>query len=397
MKYCVVIMDGASGLPLEEYGGKTTLELSSTPNLDLLASEGTLGLARTIPSGMEPSSACGCMSVLGYDPKLYYRGRAIIEAKSREIELEEGEVVFRCNLVAVRDGKMWSYSAGYISTEEARELIKALNEELGSERIRFYPGISYRHILKLKGFEETLKATCTPPHDIPDKPIKEYLPQGEGSEILRELMERSQAILANHPVNQARVERGEIPASMIWLFWGSGRVPELPPFREVYGVSAAITSGVDLLRGLARILGIEVLKIEGVTDGQDNDYHAQGRGALEALGWHDMVIIHVEAPDEASHDASVEKKRKAIEKIDSEIIAQLKDYEDKLRLLIMPDHSTPIKVRTHTPDPVPFLLWGEGFASNGARRFTEREASKTGLFVEEGYNIMSKLVGLRWR
>ena len=393
VKYCVVIMDGASGLPLGEYQGKTTLELSATSNLDALALEGTLGLVRTIPEGMEPSSACGCMSVLGYDPRVYYRGRGSIEAKSMGIALGEGEVVFRCNLVGVRDGRMWSYSAGYISTQEAQELLVALNENLGSERARFYPGIGFRHILKLKGFEETLGAFCTPAHDIPDKLIKEYLPKGEGSQLLRELMQRSQDILQGHPVNSARISRGEIPANMVWLFWGSSRVPDLPAFEGTYGLRAAMTSGVDLLRGLAQMLGMKVLEIPGVTDGQDNDYRAQGEGAINALGECDMVVVHIEAPDEAAHDGLVESKIKAIERIDAEILGRLRKYKGDLRLLVMPDHPTPIALRTHSLEAVPFLLWGHGFASNGACRFTEEEAGKTGLFIEDGYNIMSKLVG----
>ncbi len=393
MKYCIVIMDGASGLPLADYGGKTSLELAATPNLDALSKEGTLGLVRTVPEGMEPSSACACMSVLGYDPKVYYRGRAAIEARSLGIGLDGGEVVFRCNLVAVRDGRMWSYSAGYIPTQEARELIAALNESLGNNQIRFYPGVSYRHLLKLRGFEQTIKAICTPPHDIPDKPISEYLPRGEGSQVLKELMRRSEGVLSGHPLNLARRSRGEIPATMIWLFWGSSQAPNLPAFKEAYGIGAALTSGVDLLRGLAQMLGMAVLNIPGVTDGQDNDYSAQGEGAVNALRDHDLVAIHIEAPDEAAHDGSVESKVKAIERIDGEILARLRKYSGDLRILVLPDHPTPIPIRTHTPDPVPFLLWGPGFSSNGARRFTEKEARKAGLFVEEGYNIMKRLAG----
>jgi len=394
MKYCILIIDGAAGLPLPEYGGKTSLELSSTPNLDDLTKEGTLGLIRTVPEGMEPSSACACMSVLGYDPRVYYKGRAAIEARSMGITLKEGDAVFRCNLVAIRDGRMWHYASGYITTQEAKELIAALDKSLGSNQIHFYPGVSYRHLLKLEGFSETLKATCTPPHDIPDKPIAEYLPNGEGSQILRDLMIGSEEVLQNHPVNEARKSRGEIPVSMIWLFWGSSKAPNMPDFKKTYGLKGAMTSGVDLLNGLAQMLGIDVLDIPGVTDGQDNDYAAQGQGAISSLDEHDIVVIHVEAPDEAAHDASVENKIKAIEKIDSEILGQLRAYKrDNLRLLVMPDHPTPIPVRTHTPEPVPFLLWGEGFTSSGAKRFTEKEAKSTGLFIQEGYNIMRKLVG----
>lgn len=393
MKYCVLIMDGASGWPLPERGGRTCLELAHTPNLDALVPEGTLGLAHAVPAGMEPSSACACISVLGYDPKVYYHGRGGIEARSMGIDIGEEDAIFRCNLVAVRDGRMWSYSSGYISSEEARVLIGVLNESLGSDEVRFFPGVSYRHICKLKGHKETLMADCTPPHDIPDKPIAGFLPRGPGSGLLRELMARSEAVLSGHPVNKEREARGEIPATMIWLFWGSGRLPEMPAFQQAYGLNAAMTSGVDLLRGLARLAGMEVLDIARVTDGQDNDYTAQAVGALKALEKHDLVVIHIEAPDEAAHDASVDQKIEAIQRIDSDVVGRLRSRRGDMRLLIMPDHHTPIEVQTHTADPVPFLLWGSGFHGNGAKRFTEAEAKRTGLFIEKGYKIMGRLMG----
>jgi 2,3-bisphosphoglycerate-independent phosphoglycerate mutase len=310
------------------------------------------------------------------------------------IPIDHGEVVFRCNLVAVRDGKMWSYSSGYISTEEAKQLIAALNESLGNDRVHFYPGVSYRHICKLKGQEDTLLATCTPPHDIPDKPISKYLPKGQGSELLRDLMKRSEAVLKDHPVNVERRSRGDIPATMLWLFWGSGGVPDMPAFKQVYGLSAAMTSGVDLLRGLARMIGMEVLDIPGVTDGLDNDYAAQAVGAVKALEEHDLVVIHIEAPDEAAHAGSIDDKVEAIQRVDSEVISRLCAWRsDDLRLLVMPDHPTPIKTQTHSPEPVTFMLWGAGFTANGAKKFTEAEAKSVGFFIEEGYNIMGKLIG----
>ena len=393
MKYCVLIIDGASGLPLPQRGNQTCLELARTPNLDAMVAEGTLGLVRTVPPGMEPSSACACMSVLGYDPKVYYRGRAGIEARSMGIPVGDGEVVFRCNLVAVRDGKMWDYSAGHISTEEAGDLVKALNESLGDDKVHFYPGVSYRHICKLRGQEDALLATCTPPHDIPDKPIADFLPSGSGSDVLRDLMRRSEAVLRDHPVNKAREARGDVAATNMWLFWGTGRVPDMPAFKQTYALDAAMTSGVDLLRGLARMVGMKILDIEGVTDGLDNDYAAQADGALEALEENDLVVIHIEAPDEAAHAGAIDDKVEAIEKVDSEVVSRLRSWRgDALRLLIMPDHPTPIKVRTHIDEPVPFLLWGPGFGANGAKRFTEAEAGKTGFFIEEGYNIMGRLI-----
>jgi len=392
MKYCVVIIDGSSGWPLVERGQKTCLELAHTANLDRIAKEGAVGLAQTVPSGMEPSSACACMSIMGYDPKVYYRGRSAIEAVSMGIPITEGEVTFRCNLVAVHDGKMLDYSAGHISDNEAHALIDAIEESLGDETIHFYRGVGYRHICKLKGREDTLSASCTPPHDIPGRPINGLLPQGQGSEFLRDLMAKSVAVLRDHPVNKARESRGETPATMIWLFWGSGKIPELQPFKEVYGLDAAMTSGVDLLKGLAKMAGIKNLDIPGVTDGLDNDYAAQVSGALKALQQYDLVFTHIEAPDEAAHAGRIDDKIKAIEQIDREVIGRLLSLEERdLRILAMPDHATPIEVQTHIAEPVPFVMWGPGFEGTGARAFSEAEAKSTGFLIEDGYNIMSKL------
>ncbi|MDD4859827.1 MAG: cofactor-independent phosphoglycerate mutase [Dehalococcoidales bacterium] len=392
MKFVVVIMDGAAGLPLPARGNQTCLELARTPNLDAMAAGGYLGLARTVPPGMEPSSAVACMSVLGYDPQVYYRGRAAIEARAMGIAIGAGEVVFRCNLVTVQDGVMRDYSAGHISTPEAKDLIAALRQNLGGDTVQFYPGVSYRHICKLKGQEDSLKAVCTPPHDIPGKTVAEYLPKGSGSQSLLDLMERSKAVLRDHPVNKARQARGLLPATQIWLFWGTGQLPPMPAFKQYYGVSAALTSAVDLLRGLAMMAEMDVLQIKGVTDGNDNDYAGQAEGALKALRKHDLVVIHVEAPDEAGHGGNIDEKIEALERIDEDVIGRLRSYKGNLRVLVMPDHPTPIAVRTHTPDPVPFLLWGEGFQAGGARRFTEAEAGKTGIILNEGYKIMAKLV-----
>jgi 2,3-bisphosphoglycerate-independent phosphoglycerate mutase len=392
MKYCVLIMDGAAGLPLTD-SGKTCLELARTPNLDVMAKAGQVGLVRTVPPGMEASSACACMSLLGYDPVTYYRGRAGIEARSMGIPVGPGETVFRCNLVAVLDGKMADYSAGHISTEEARRLVAALNESLGNDRIIFYPGVAYRHILKLMGRADTLGANCTPPHDIPGEPVAGFLPKGPGSEFLLELMQRSEKVLENHPVNRNRRSRGELPATTIWLFWGTGAIPDMPPFKQVYGLNAAMTSGVDLLRGIAGMMGMTILELPGVTDGLDNDYAGQINGALAALKRQDMIVVHVESPDEAGHGGSVEEKIRAIENIDREIVGRLLAWrEDGLRVLVMPDHPTPIKTRTHNADPVPFLFWGSGIRTNGASRFIESEGRKTNLIIDPGYNIMKRFI-----
>ncbi len=394
MKYCVLITDGASGLPLQERGGKTCLELAETPNLDAMAREAILGMARTIPDGLESSSANACMSVFGYDPKVYRLGRAAIEARSMGIPIGAGETLFRCNLVTVADGRMQDYSAGHINTNEAEQLIEALNESLGSDAVHFYPGLSYRHIAKIAGRQDTLLATCTPPHDISGKLVDEFMPRGPGSDLLRDLMKRSEDVLREHPVNVARKARMEPPANMVWLFWGSGRETEIPAFKQLYGLEAAATSAVDVIRGLALMMQMRVLEIPGVTDGLNNDFASQASGALAALDEFDLAVIHVEATDEAGHTGSIEDKVEAIRRVDSEIVSRLRAWQgDALRVLIMPDHPTPIETRTHSPEPVPFMLWGEGFNSNGAIRFTESEAAKTGLLIDPGYNIMNRLVG----
>jgi 2,3-bisphosphoglycerate-independent phosphoglycerate mutase len=392
MKYCVLIIDGAAGWPLAAHGGKTCLELARTPNIDAVAEAGIVGLVRTVPTGMEPSSACACMSVLGYDPQVYYQGRSVIEAHGMGVPINEGETVFRCNLVGVRNGTMWSYSCGHISTSEGQHLIATLNERLGSDNVHFYPGVGYRHLCKIKGREDTLLARCTPPHDIPDKAVAGFFPKGPGSDLLRELMARSKFVLRDHPVNVERRTRGDIPATMIWLFWGSGKIPTMPGFKEVYGLDAAVVSGVDIVRGLARMTGLAVLDVPGVTGDMNNDYMSQATGTLEALEKYDMVVAHIEATDEAAHAGLIKDKIEAIQEVDEEIVSRLRSWDkDALRMLILPDHATPIETQTHVADAVPFVLWGPGFKPSGAKRFTEAEAKDTGVFVEEGYNIMRRL------
>jgi len=393
VKYVILIIDGASGWPVEELGGRTSLESAVTPNLDQLARRATVGMTGTVPDRMEPSSACACMSVLGYNPRVFYKGRAAIEARSLGIDIAADEVVFRANLVTIENGKMRDYSAGHIDSNESAALIRHLNDKLGTPDLQFFPGVGYRHILKLKGHPEALKAVCTPPHDIPDQPIESYLPQGEGSDILRAVMAASVDILKDHPVNGDRVARGEAPATQLWLFWGSGPLPDMPSFKDRYGLSAAITSGVDLLRGLGQMQGMDVLCIDGVTDNIDNDYALQMEEALKALEIYDMAVVHVEAPDEAGHAGNAEEKVKAIEMIDRDMVGRLLNYKkDKLRVLVMPDHPTPLKIRTHAAEPVPFMIWGSGVRTSGARRFTEAEAKGTRVVVAEAHNIMSMVV-----
>jgi 2,3-bisphosphoglycerate-independent phosphoglycerate mutase len=334
------------------------------------------------------------MSILGYDPRTYYRGRSAIEAGAMGIGIEEGEIVFRCNLVSIEQGKMADYSAGHISTREARALIETLDKRMGDGGTRFFPGVSYRHILKLKGHPETLKADCTPPHDIPGKAVADYLPKGDGSQVLRDLMERAEAILRNHPLNLAKKARGETQASNIWLFWPSGLLTPLPPFDESQGVKAGMISGVDLLRGLASMSKMEVINIRGVTDGPDNDYAAQAEGAFEALERLDLVVVHVEAPDEAGHEGMVEEKVKAIEELDSKVVGPMLEGMRKFgdfRLMVLPDHPTPLSIKTHARDPVPYVIYDSSHNVEKNRAYDEKSMAG-GLLIEQGYRLMDLFI-----
>lgn len=392
MKYVVVILDGASGWPLEELGGRTTLEAAATPNLDALAAEALLGLAQTVPSGTEPSSSAACTSILGYDPVADYVGRGAIEAASMGIELASDEVALRLNLVTIEEGRMASYAAGHISTEESTVIVRAIADALDDRTFRLYPGVAYRHILVVKGHPELLECTYTPPHDISDKAVAGHLPDGPGADVLHDYMLRAKRVLAEDQANLARTARGGLAATDVWPFWPGVLPKGMAPFSHKRGVRAAMTSGVDLLNGLAVLAGIERLRIPGVTDGSDTDYAAQAEGALAALADHDLVVIHVESPDEEGHAGSVSGKVSAIEAIDREVISRVRQCGEELRLLAMPDHPTPIALKTHVGEAVPFLLWGPGISSNVAAVYSERSAVATGLVVDPGRGVMDLLL-----
>jgi 2,3-bisphosphoglycerate-independent phosphoglycerate mutase len=339
------------------------------------------------------------MSVMGFDPRRYYAGRGPIEAAAMGIELEPGQLAMRCNLVTVLDGRLASYSAGNISSAESAELIAALQEGLADERCRFYPGVGFRHILTVRDGEDLLSTSFTPPHDIAGRPVDASAPAGPGAAFALDLMERSKAILRNHPVNERRLARGKPPATQIWLFWPGMRPTQMPAFADLYpGHKAALTSPVDLLRGLAVQTQIDFLAIPGVTDGPDNDYSGQMKAALAALSDHDLVFVHVESPDEAGHAGDAAGKLDAIEKVDALMVPQVVEAAaggwavgsdgiaaDGLRLLVLPDHPTPLEIRTHVAEPVPFLMWGAGFEANGASAYTEEAARATGLAVAPGH------------
>jgi 2,3-bisphosphoglycerate-independent phosphoglycerate mutase len=335
------------------------------------------------------------MSVLGFDPVVFYAGRGPIEAMAMGIDLEPGQVAMRCNFVTILDGVMVSYSAGNITAPEAAELLAAVQAGLGNERLHFHPGVGFRSVLTVRDGTEVLETTFAAPHDITDKPVADSGPVGPGAGLTSRLMEKSKDILADHPVNKARVARGLPPATQIWLFWPGVRPGQMPTFFEAYGKRAALTSAVDLLRGLALQARVGFLDVPGVTDEADNDYRGQMAAALAALDRYDVVFVHVEAPDEEAHAGSVTGKVKAIEQIDALMVEQVvngKGLKDGVSILVMPDHPTPLVLKTHLGEPVPFVLWGPGFAANGAKRFTEAEARATGFAVAPGHLLMGRLL-----
>jgi len=416
VRYVVLIVDGASGWPASVHGGRTSLEVASTPNLDRLAREGKVGVSSNVPSGMEASSAIACMSVMGFDPSVYYAGRGPIEAAAMGITLRPGQVAMRCNLVTVFDGRMTSYSAGNITSAESAELIATLQRVLGDDRSRFYPGVGFRNILTVRDAEELLVTSFTPPHDIAGLPVAAAQPTGPGAAFARGLMERSKAVLDGHPVNERRKAAGKPPATQIWLFWPGMRPADMPAFTDLYsGRKGALTSPVDLLKGLALQTGMDYLSIPGVTDGADNDYEGQMRAALASLTDHDVVFVHVESPDEAGHAGDAAGKVEAIEQVDALMVPQVMAYAralassagaaqgeapgaagagaEALRVLVLPDHPTPLEIRTHVAEPVPFILWGPGFEANGASAYTESEARATGFAVAPGHLLMSMFLG----
>jgi len=401
MKYIVLIGDGMADRPIDEIGGQTPLQRANTTNMDYLAQKGTIGKVRTIPVGMHPGSDIANLSILGYDPKKYYTGRAPLEAASIGVNLGDNDVAYRCNLVTLKfdieraHAMMDDYSSGHITTEEARELIIALKKELGNDEITFYPGVSYRHLMVWKN--GNIDIECVPPHDIINKEIADYLPIGKGDDVLRSLMRRSVNILEGHPVNVERVKQGKRPANSIWL-WGQGKRPSMPTYREKYGLEGALVSAVDLTKGLGLYAGFEILKVPGVTGWLDTNYKGKAEYALDALNRVDFVYIHVEAPDEAGHSGNYNNKIRAIEDFDSlvvgTVIKGLKERFRDYRILLMPDHATPIKVRTHTDEPVPFVIYdSQHERENRGISYDESIAERNDILsFEEGYKLMDYFI-----
>ncbi|MEW6446876.1 MAG: cofactor-independent phosphoglycerate mutase [Bacillota bacterium] len=397
MKYVVVVADGMADYPVAELGGKTPLAYAHTPHMDRLASGGAVGMVQTVPEGFQPGSDVANLSVLGYDPRRCYSGRAPLEAASMGVDLGPEDVAFRCNLVTLSANEpycakeMLDYSAGEISTDEAKEIISAVQRRLGNDALTFYPGVSYRHLMVWRGGPaDTL---LTPPHDISGRVIGEYLPQGEGSGILLALMEESARFLPGEPVNRRREAEGRNPANSIW-FWGQGRRPWLPPFKDRFGLAGSIVAAVDLIRGIGTLAGMRVPVVPGATGNIHTNYLGKARAALEELAnGQDFVFIHVEAADEAGHQGDLEAKVRAIEEIDAKVVGEvvrgLNSSHPDWRAMVLPDHPTPLVIRTHTAEPVPFFIAESKVPAAGTGRgFSEEAAQDTGLFFAAGWELL---------
>jgi 2,3-bisphosphoglycerate-independent phosphoglycerate mutase len=396
MKYIVLVGDGMADYPIAELGERTPLEVARTPNMDFIAKHGRLGRIKTIPDKMSPASDVANISILGYDPHKFYTGRGPLEAANLGIELEDDDVAFRCNLVTVLGDRLLDYSAGHISSQEAEVLIKFIDQKLGTNRIKFYPGVSYRHIMLAKrGCEEHLEdLICRPPHDITGQSILENLPQGDNADILIKLMEESGKILERHEVNLVRIDLKESPANMIWL-WGQGKKPSMPKFEDKYGLSGSVISAVDLIKGLGRILGLKVINVPGATGYYDTDYLGKARAAIKSLEGNDFVFVHVEAPDEAGHNGDLREKITAIERFDQLVVGTILNafkHKKNFRILVLPDHATPISVKTHTPDAVPFGVFGKGVMGRGFLGYCEKESEKSDLSFENGHELMEYFI-----
>ncbi len=405
MKYLVLIPDGASDREIESLGGRTPLQAAVTPLMDRLVKEGETGLARTVPPGMEPGSDVANLSLFGYDPARYYTGRAPLEAASLGVPLDEGDVAFRCNLVSTggrspldEEAVMEDYSAGHIGTEESRAIVQDFRDTETYRKnfqpdLDLYPGVGYRHLLVWKGGAGEGK--MTPPHDILGQKTVPHLPQGPGGERLRSLMDLSAGFLRSHWVNKSRKEEGKPAADAFW-FWGAGRRPDLEPFRRRTGLSGAVISAVDLVNGIGVLAGLERVRVPGATGYVDTDYGAKARYALKALKVHDIVFVHIEAPDEAGHQGDPALKVRAIEAIDREFLGPVLEAlggKGGFRILVSPDHPTPVAKRTHTDDPVPFIVSpSPGPEGTGQETYSEESARRTGLLLREGHLLLDRLL-----
>ena len=401
MKYIVVLGDGMADYPVKELEGKTPLQYANTPTMDYMAKHGTLGMVKTVPQGMPAGSDTANMAVFGYDPFVYYSGRSPFEAASMGVPMLDTDITFRCNLVTVsgdmpyEEKTMIDHSSDEITTEEAGVLIKALGEYLGTQKIKFYPGISYRHLMIWDNGPYEWK--LTPPHDILGQKVKDYMPKGPGSEIIEEMTKKSFKFLSDHEINKKRVARGLKPANSIWV-WGEGKKPLLSSFYEKYNLKGSVISAVDLIKGIGMCAGMDVIDVEGATGNIHTNFIGKAKAALSEMAkGNDFVYVHVEAPDECGHRYEIENKYKAIELIDNQIVKVIKDEMDRIgedyRMIILPDHPTPLSLRTHTSEPVPFLIYQSNDEKhNVCERYNEFTASETGLYFPEGYKLMDYFI-----
>lgn len=399
-KYVVMLCDGMADYPVEELGDKTPMEAAYKPTMDRLAKTATVGLVKSVEDGMKPGSDVANLSILGYDPKVYYSGRSPLEAGSIGIDMKPTDVSFRCNLVTLSDEAEYSdktildYCADDISTEEAKVLIEFLAEHFNSEEFQLYSGVSYRHCL-IWNMGTLDVGTLTPPHDITGKPIKQYIPTHKNAQKLYDMMKKSYALLKDHPVNKAREARGKKPANSMW-FWGEGLRKPLMPFEEKYGLKGSMISAVDLLKGIGKFTGMNVVNVPGATGYIDTNFEGKAKACIDELeAGSDFVYIHVEAPDECGHRHEIENKKRSIELIDEKIltpvVAALEKYDD-YKVLVCPDHPTPLSLMTHTNDPIPFMIYHKLAPAKGVESYSEKTAKQTGLFISEGHTLMQKFI-----
>ncbi len=388
-KYAMLLPDGAADEPVAALGGRTPLEAAHKPNMDALARSGRLGRVVTVPAGLSPGSDVATLSLFGYDPRVHHPGRAALEAVARGLSISSEELVFRCNFVTLADGAMQDFTAGHIAPLEAERLIDDLNAKLRDLGCRFYAGVSYRNLMTLSDARH-IEVQCTPPHDFPGEPVARHLPKGRGADRVRMVMERARELLAGHEINLVRADLGENPATDIWL-WGQGRPRTLPGFAQRFGVCGACIAAVDLIRGIAQSVGMTLIDVPGATGYLDTDYGAKGRAAVQALEQFDLVVVHVEAPDEAGHLGDAAAKVNAIERVDAEIVGPLMERLRGFpawRMLIAPDHPTPVETRVHSAAPPPFCLAGTRIPSVVSRSFGETSAREADLFIENGHELM---------
>lgn len=401
MKYIVILGDGMADYPVPCFDGKTVLDVANKPNIDYMSKNGELGMVKTVLDGMKPGSDVANLSVMGYDTTKCYSGRSPLEAASIGVKLKDTDVTFRTNLVTLSDDEnyedktMLDYSAGEISTEEARELILAVEKELHTDIIHFYPGVSYRHLLVWDG--GSTKVGLTPPHDISDKKITDYLPRGENSEKLLEMMKKSESILKNHPINQKRIAMGKNPATSIWV-WGEGTKPQLENFEVKFGKKASVISAVDLIKGIAICADMKSIDVPGATGNWDTNFDGKAQAAIDTLlkDGADLVYIHMEAPDECGHQGNPEKKKLSVELIDEKVVGFLRKELRKAgidyKMLILPDHPTPLTLKTHVNDPVPYVIYDSTNETGSGLAYTEDNAKTTGVYIEKGHELMQHFI-----